>query len=294
MKENIESKLEKLKKGLKKSHERFPPPRESMSPAQRKLHNLEFGILMTALTIGGGWGAYELFTNNSPQKPGTQLEERIDQNESYKTNKDFKEQNANLSKESENRISVSERTRIKKKAFEYLSDGEYLSAYNLLKPVVEQYPDNAGLLNSFGVSLEGQGKYDDAIQTYRKAIKLKPKFPEALNNLGYTYFKKGNPTEARKWFDKTLENDLNFTKAMVNIGYLYLEEDKMALAINWYNKAIAVDDNQYYAWYNKSLAQSKLGNFRDAKKSVDKALKIRPESEYASIQKRYLDKLLAK
>ena len=45
-------------------------------------------------------------------------------------------------------------------------------------------PDNAEAHNNLGVSLNDQGKLDEAIAEYREAIRLKPEHVEAHNNLG--------------------------------------------------------------------------------------------------------------
>ena len=74
--------------------------------------------------------------------------------------------------------------------------------------------------NRQGVSLDSQGKIDDAIREYKKALRLEPNNREAHYNLAVAYHKKGLFKEAIEEYKTVLGLYPNDPETLYNLGAL--------------------------------------------------------------------------
>ena len=68
-----------------------------------------------------------------------------------------------------------------------------------------------------GVVLQGQGKFQEAIEAYNKALLLKPDFAEAYNNIG-NVFKDRKLGDAIKSYKKALSFKPDLAETYINMG----------------------------------------------------------------------------
>ena len=61
-----------------------------------------------------------------------------------------------------------------------------------------------------GVTLQGQGKLEEAIEAYKKAILIKPDYAEAYFNIGVALQDKGNLEEAIQAYNSAIEINPNY------------------------------------------------------------------------------------
>ena len=59
-----------------------------------------------------------------------------------------------------------------------------------------------------GVTLQEQGKLDEAIEAYKKAISIKPDYAEAYNNMGIALKEQGKLDEAIEAYTKAFPSSL--------------------------------------------------------------------------------------
>ena len=78
--------------------------------------------------------------------------------------------------------------------------GKTIEASKTFKSLTKQHPSHANSFNNLGVTLQAQGKLEDAIEAYNKALSLKPGFAETYYNLG-----------------NILKNRVNWTKLLKHI-----------------------------------------------------------------------------
>ena len=89
-----------------------------------------------------------------------------------------------------------------------------------------------------GLSLDREGKYDEAIEAYNKAIELEPDSTDAWYNKGLTFAKQDNHEEAVKCFDKVLEKDNENASVWYNKGNALYYQFKYEEAIKCYDRAL--------------------------------------------------------
>jgi len=69
----------------------------------------------------------------------------------------------------------------------YQEQGKNRSALTLLEEAIEIYPDKPQLYFEYGLLLESNGMYQQAVVNMEKVIELQPEHAEALNFIGYTW-----------------------------------------------------------------------------------------------------------
>jgi tetratricopeptide (TPR) repeat protein len=65
-------------------------------------------------------------------------------------------------------------------------------------------PNDSITLCNKGLSLDGLGKYDEAIKWYDKDLAINPNNVDALNNKAVALYKLGKYDEDIKWYDEAL------------------------------------------------------------------------------------------
>jgi predicted Zn-dependent protease len=82
--------------------------------------------------------------------------------------------------------------------------GEIQEAAALIKTALDQEPDNASYMDSWGWALFKQGKYGEAEAMLKKAIEADPLNPEILSHLGEVFISLGRPSDALEQWEKAL------------------------------------------------------------------------------------------
>ena len=82
--------------------------------------------------------------------------------------------------------------------------GEIQEAAALIKAALDQEPDNASYMDSWGWALFKQGKYGEAEAMLKKAIESAPLNPEILSHLGEVFISLGRTSDALDQWEKAL------------------------------------------------------------------------------------------
>jgi len=120
-------------------------------------------------------------------------------------------------------------------------------AIALLKAAILIYPENPQLFFEYGLLLERNGKYQQAIFNMEKVIELQPEHAEALNFIGYT------------WAD----NDINLN-----------------LALDYIKKAVELKPENGYIADSLGWVYFRLGRLEQAETALEYALKLEPKDPH--------------
>ncbi len=94
------------------------------------------------------------------------------------------------------------------------------------------------LLYTRGITLDKQGRYDDAIRTMTKILELDPQNASALNYIGYTYAEQGkNLDEALAFVAKAYAQRPNDGYVMDSLGWVYFKKGDIEKALALISKA---------------------------------------------------------
>ena len=91
-----------------------------------------------------------------------------------------------------------------------------------------------------GVTLQDQGKLEEAIEAYNKALAIKPDYAEAHSNMGVTLKDQGKLEEAIEAYNKALFIKPDYAEAYNNMGNALKDQGKLEEAIEAYNKALVI------------------------------------------------------
>jgi len=91
-----------------------------------------------------------------------------------------------------------------------------------------------------GVTLQEQGKLDEALEAYKKAVSFKPDYAEAYYNMGNALQDQGKLDEAIEAYNKALAIKPGNAEAYNNMGKALQELGKLEDAIEAYNKSLAI------------------------------------------------------
>jgi len=69
-----------------------------------------------------------------------------------------------------------------------------------------------------GISLQDQGKVDEAAEAYNKALSIKPDYAEAYYNMGNVLHKQGKPDEAVEAYNKAISIKPDYADAYYSMG----------------------------------------------------------------------------
>lgn len=151
----------------------------------------------------------------------------------------------------------------------------------------------ASLYHHYGFQFFSRKKYGKAKEEYLKALKLQPDIPAIPKHLGLIYLKSKEYKNAEAAYRKALQLDPGYTTAMTKLGISLVGQKKYTLAERNFKRAIKADPSNANFHLNLGHFYFYLkNNFKGAKRSYQKALKLNPrlkeaKSNLRSIKKRF-------
>lgn len=107
------------------------------------------------------------------------------------------------------------------------------------------------------------------------ALRLAPYNPEILYDLGLAFQEIGRYTKAKETYEAIIANDSCFHKAWFNIGYIQLVEmQDYVSSVDFFTKALRCKPDYVDAIYNRGLAYELQGDFLNAQKDYQEALRM--------------------
>ena len=155
----------------------------------------------------------------------------------------------------------------------YWHDSESLFAHALAVTA-----DNPNARIDYGVALEQQGRYPEALTQYREAVRISPDNVQAQYNIGNLLDKMGRPEDARPELVKAVRLDPKSAAAHDALGAVLVELGRFEEAMGQFTEATRLDPRHAGAHFDMGKALLKQG--RDAK-AIDEfraALRLDPEN----------------
>ncbi|MFZ1331297.1 MAG: tetratricopeptide repeat protein [Flavobacteriales bacterium] len=158
----------------------------------------------------------------------------------------------------------------------------FIEAENLFSIAIEKGETENGLKMSYiykGFSLNGQGKYDDAIVCFDRAIEIDSLDPASFTDRALAHSYKNDYLSAIKDFEHVLT--LNATSEQAEAAYFYLGKIKMLTsedeaAIPYFDKLIELVPTDAEAYFIRGTAKSNIMDSNGAIADFDKAIELRP------------------
>jgi len=97
--------------------------------------------------------------------------------------------------------------RLQERGLEFLREGKYDEAAEVLSEAADMHPQYADIRNYLGQGYLGQGMVDLAMGQFQRALDINPSFVGARMNLAAAYEQGGRPEDARSELKRVLEID---------------------------------------------------------------------------------------
>ncbi len=152
----------------------------------------------------------------------------------------------------------------------YESAGRTADAEAAFKKAIALRPDSWDGYNSYGAFLNDHERYDEAAVQFRHAIQLTPDNAALYLNLGAVYSDMGakHYPDAEQMLRKSIALEPSYG-AYSNLGYLYLQEEKFADAATATERALQINDKDYVAWGNLTIAYEGLHDKENMSRALD-------------------------
>ena len=158
------------------------------------------------------------------------------------------------------------------------NQGQFSSAVDRTRTLLEQHSDSFVLWNILGNSSIQLGLLDNAIQAYSKCISIKPDYAEAYNNLGVALKDKNELQKAIDAFNKCISLKPSYAEVYYNKGNILHDQKKYLEAIANYDKCISLNPDYADVYFNKGVAFNDLGMLDKAIKVWKKCILLRPNN----------------
>jgi len=127
-----------------------------------------------------------------------------------------------------------------KEALAAANDGDYTTAMDELKHVLELNPSYPSVWNEIGRIYLRQDEPDSAAASFRKEVETNASSPFAYNDLGLALQRQEKWDEAIQYFQKQLQITPDDRNAHQNLGYLFEKRKDYARAIPELQKAVSL------------------------------------------------------
>jgi type IV pilus assembly protein PilF len=174
----------------------------------------------------------------------------------------------------------------------YMDQGQYTAALKELLEAEQKYPNDPMINNSLGLAYLAKERPDLAVDHFKKAIKLKPDFSSAVNNLGNAYLRLKQWDAAIEQFH-SLSDDLIYATPhypLTNIGFAYYNKGEFKNAEKYYQEALKLQPKFIIALRGLGRTYLQMGDVAKAQEVLFEAIAIEPDftPAYMDLAKSYL------
>jgi len=160
-------------------------------------------------------------------------------------------------------------------------DAEELSeAANLFAAALEESPEDPIILSNYGWYLFKNGDYEESLRYLKRALSFCPNDPWIMAWIGGCHFRLENMEEARRWYSQCLENDPDLTDVgyvYSHLGHVAARTGHWEEAIRYWREAATHLPRDEEIWYNLGDALLQAGQYKEAIDALEKNLRFGSE-----------------
>lgn len=188
-------------------------------------------------------------------------------------------------------------------------DGEHLRAYSRLaqmyssqrrlddaqrkyEEITARQPNDLVAQTMVAVLLQLQGRPGEAITRYEHVLRLDRRAAVAANNLAWLYAERGEQLDLALQLAQTAKQELpTVTGVTDTLGWVSYKKNLLPQAIAAFEEITQLEPRNAEYQYHLGLAYAKAGEARKARRALEEALRVQPDSPVASDARRVLGTL---
>jgi predicted O-linked N-acetylglucosamine transferase (SPINDLY family) len=143
--------------------------------------------------------------------------------------------------------------------------------------------NDANIYFQRALTLQQQGKYDEAVAYYQQSLRLEPNSASAYNNLGNVFMRQGKLSEAVESYQQALRCKPDSVDAHYNLGVVLAKQEKLDEAQAQYHEVLRLKPDHAGAYLNLGGVFKDQGRLDDALTAYRTALRIKPDAPDASL-----------
>jgi arylsulfatase A-like enzyme/Tfp pilus assembly protein PilF len=156
------------------------------------------------------------------------------------------------------------------KAQDAFRAGDNATGRGLLQSVRQKDPQMYVVPFLLGEVALGQEKWEEASEELQKSLELNPSFDQAMTGVARAMFSLGKVDEAKQWLNSALKYNPQNYKAWYELGLIESRQDKAAAASE-YERAISIQNNFAPAHRDLGMLHFQQERYVDAAKQLAKA-----------------------
>ncbi|HWQ53331.1 MAG TPA: tetratricopeptide repeat protein [Bryobacteraceae bacterium] len=161
--------------------------------------------------------------------------------------------------------------------------GDLNSSVAALQKARDLMPENAVVVSTLALTLDGAGRKKEARGAYEQALKLEPSNPIALNNLAFLLAEHGGDLDQALTYAQRAKQILpSLLEVSDTLGWIYLKKNMNDSAIDVFSDLVRRQPNHSTYQYHLGMALSQKGDRQRALKALEGALKSNPQREEAA------------
>lgn len=176
----------------------------------------------------------------------------------------------------------------------YLQQGRMDLALSEFKTLAQREPKSVGARTMVAAILQTQNKRDEAKKAYRDTLAVDPTAAVAANNLAWMMTEdNGNLDDALQLVQTARIKLPDSPEVNDTLGLIYLKKGMHEQAIAAFKQSVEKQPNTAIFQYHLGLASAKAGQFIQARRALETALRLDPKGADAAEAKAALSRLSA-
>lgn len=166
---------------------------------------------------------------------------------------------------------------------EAFQQGDLKKEASILEPLLDEYPDDAKLLQRVGSVVAQLGELEKARGYLDRALKIEPENNQVLNMLGWVHRASGDNETGKAHLDSAIAGNPDGAQPHIDLGNFNLANGDVAGARAAYEKALEVDPHSVSALVNFASLCEREHRFEEAQKLAERAVALAPNLGKANI-----------
>ena len=155
-------------------------------------------------------------------------------------------------------------------------EGDLIRARRAYSQAVEADPQVAIFRLNLAVTLMHLEENDGALEQLAAALRLDPNYAAAHYNTGVILSGQGRDVDALLHFRLALKSNPEYKAARFNLAEILLSQDRTQEASEHFSRLLRSDSTHGMSYYGLALAQSRLGRWDAAQRTLEKGHAVLP------------------
>lgn len=174
---------------------------------------------------------------------------------------------------------LSDKDKLHLTAWYAITNLDWVEAIRTTREITANYPLEGEAYLQLGRLLQGEARYDEAIEVLQRGLAIDPQAKDLHNTLGLVYSEQGNHDQAIAAHERYLALAPALPNAHDSLGMSYQWAGRYDEAVNEYNRAIALNPDFEVARVHLANTYYQQGRYQAAAEQFKRYIEIAPSDD---------------